>query len=49
MAGPFRVLCGYHGQSWPRTLAEFLAIAFAYLASLVLALLGTVVISALVT
>jgi hypothetical protein len=42
-------LRGYYGQSWPRTLVKFVAVGGAYLACFILALSGTMVISALVT
>jgi hypothetical protein len=42
-------LRGYYEQSWPRTLVKFVAIGFAYTTCFILALAGTMVISALVT
>jgi len=42
-------LHAYYGQSWPRTLVKFVAVAFAYLVCLGLTLSGTMVVSALVT
>lgn len=42
-------LHGYYGQSWPRIQAKFVALSCAYLVCFLLALTGTMVISALVT
>jgi uncharacterized membrane protein required for colicin V production len=39
----------YYAQSWTRTLTKFIAVFFAYLTCGVFAVLGTMVISALVS
>ncbi len=39
-------LRGYYGQSWPRTFVKFVAVAVSYLGCFILALSGTMIISA---